>query len=501
MSAVLYTRVPTSPGRLQIFVGDFNATEPRPVRFTLDGAPAQPIALRALASVRGERHGVAPGARTPRAFVGTYELRNLTPGRRYRIGVQLAGESPRALEHRVLPTRVPSDAEGGFDVLLSSCFHRAENDAGALTRAVRQLVASVRPKRGGGRGPDMSLLMGDQVYLDLPTLQDFPDRLAWLAAKFEDDYRQNWESALADVLGAAPFACVPDDHEYWNNAPHASPINGNTQSAQGRRTWMEAATLSYQAFAQPCAAAADGSACDATDHPVIIDVHPLSFFLADARTKRNPERAFAFTPECRARLHGWIDGLERNGRVGVFVCGQSLLRAAADEGRGTLLDWELANYRDYRDVLAELGRARQRLLLLTGDVHWGRVTTAVNRFSGEPRLQEVVVSPLSLATSVGLDQTKLAWSWISGLGGPKNQWPRHSDAERPPDELRLGATTLRCQVASRADGRPALITGNQLGLLSFDWTRARLRATVTYFPGHPTITAPVRVPLFELPMP
>jgi hypothetical protein len=501
MSAVVYTRVPTSAGRLQVFVADFDAASARAVQLTLDGAPIQARALRPLSSVRGPRHGIALGARAPRAFVGTYEIGGLTPGRQYRVGVRLGGESPRLLDRRVLPARVPSDADGGFDVLLSSCFHRAENDAGALTRAMRQLVASVRPKRGGGRGPDMSLLLGDQVYLDMPTLQNFPDRLPWLATRFEDDYRQNWQGAMSEVLGAAPFACVPDDHEYWNNAPQPSPLNGNTQSAEGRRNWMEAATLSYQAFAQPFALAADGSVRDATDHPLIVDVHPLSFFLADARSKRDAGRSFAFTPQCRACLRDWVDRNNRERRVGVFVCGQSLLSPPVSEGHGQLIDWQLANYRDHAAVMAELGRATQRLLLLTGDVHFGRVSTAVNRFSGEPMLHEVVVSPLSLVTTLGLDQGKLAWSWVTDLVGRKNQWPRHPGPELPPDEVRLGKTTLRCQVASRADGSPALIQGNQLGLLSFDWTLARLRATVTYFPVHHGITAPIRVPLFDIPLP
>lgn len=497
MGAVAYTRVPTSAGSLQVFVGDFDVSEPRDVRFTLDGAPAQPVALRPLSSVRGARHGVAPGAAVPRAFVGSYEFRNLTPGRLYRVGVQLAGEPPRLLDRRVLPARVPAEADGGFDVLLSSCFYRRENDAGALTRAMRQLVASVRPKAGGGRGPDMALLMGDQVYLDLPTFKDFPNRLAWLAATFEDDYRQNWDGALAEVLGAAPFACLPDDHELWNNAPHPSPQNANTQSPSGRRNWMEAALLSYQAFAKPFVAGAG----DATDQPLIVDVPPLSFFLADARSKRDVDRKFAFTPACRAALHGWIDRLNRDRRVGVLVCGQSLLRAPVGGLRGTLADWELPNYGDYAEVLAELGRARQRLLLLTGDVHWSRVATAFNRFSGEPCLHEVVVSPLSLVSTVGIDRAKRALGWARGLFGPDDPWPRHDAAPRPPDELRLGPTTVRCQVAPRADGKPAQLTGNQLGLLSFDWTLARLRASVTYFPVHSTITAPVRVPLFDIPMP
>jgi hypothetical protein len=126
------------------------------------------------------------------------------------------------------------------------------------------------------------------------------------------------------------------------------------------------------------------------------------------------------------------------------------------------------------------------------------VCSLSNRFN-EPRVQEVVVSPLSLVTTVGADQAKLAWNWVKGLVNRDNPWPRHSEAESPPAELRLGSTASArhaSRVDRRADGKPAQIIGNQLGLLSFDWTRGLLRANVTYFPVHEKITAPVRVPLF-----
>jgi hypothetical protein len=126
------------------------------------------------------------------------------------------------------------------------------------------------------------------------------------------------------------------------------------------------------------------------------------------------------------------------------------------------------------------------------------VCTLYNRLN-EPRAQEVVVSPLSLVTTVGVDETKRAWNWVKGVFGSEDPWPRHSNADNPPAELRLGNTAdarHRARVDRRADGKPAQITGNQLGLLSFDWTRGQLRASVTYFPVHEKITAPVRVPLF-----
>jgi hypothetical protein len=102
-------------------------------------------------------------------------------------------------------------------------------------------------------------------------------------------------------------------------------------------------------------------------------------------------------------------------------------------------------------------------------------------------------------TTVGADPAKLAWNWVKGVFGKENPWPRHSEAESPPAELRLGSSPNarhRAAIDRRADGKPAQIIGNQLGLLSFDWTRGQLRCAITYFPVHEKITAPVRVPLF-----
>jgi hypothetical protein len=504
VGTVVYTRAPTGPGRLQIFVGDFGARAARPLTFTLDGRATAPTVLRPLGSVRGPQHGAKPG--DPRAFVGVYEFRNLEPGRLYRVSVRL-GELERRLDARVVPDRVAPEADGGFDVLLSSCFYRDERSLGLVQRALRQLLASVRPKRRGGRSPDLALLMGDQVYLDLPTFEDLPDDMPKLARRFEDKYRVNWEGYLPELLGAGPTACLPDDHEFWNNAPHVSPQIGNSYSAAGRRRWREAATLCYEAFARPhvdpnlalVAAPRNAAAgADAVDQPLVIDVHPLSFFLADGRSRRDEGRAFAFTPACRAALRAWIDRINAAGRIGVFVSGQSLLREPASHVGGSVADWEMPNYGDYAQVLGELGRAQKRMLWLTGDVHWGRVCSLVNRFN-EPRVQEVVVSPLSLVTTVGADQAKLAWNWVKGLVNQDNPWPRHSEAERPPTELRLGSAASarhRAGIDRRADGKPAQIIGNQLGLLSFDWTRGQLRGAITYFPVHEKITAPVRVPLF-----
>jgi hypothetical protein len=104
-----------------------------------------------------------------------------------------------------------------------------------------------------------------------------------------------------------------------------------------------------------------------------------------------------------------------------------------------------------------------------------------------------------LVTTVGIDQAKLAFNALKGLFGDKDPWPLHSKADGPPREIVSGNgadARLRSSVDRSAAGKPAQIIGNQLGLLSFDWTRGQLRGAITYFPVHEEIVAPVRVPLF-----
>lgn len=491
MALVVSSRLPTGPGRVQVFVGDFGATEARGIEFTLQGAAASPEVLRPLTSVRGAANGLAANSRTPRCFTGVYEFRGLPAGSRVRVGVRVGGEQ-RLLDVATLPAQVPAASQGGFDILLASCFYKPESSAGAIAAAVRNVSSALRAKPTGLRAPDCALFMGDQVYLDLPTLKDFDDDPLFLGHKFEADYRANWESGLEPLFRLAPWACVPDDHEYWNNAPHASTQNGNTWTEQGRRNWYDAARVCWDAFAKPF----NERGTDSIDDPLVVDVHPISIFIADGRSGRDPGRAHTLTPSCRQALAAWVDRLNAEGKVGLFVSGQSLLRDAASQAGGKLADWELPNYRDYAAILAELGRAKHRLLLLTGDVHWGRVASAHDAVTGSERLQEVIVSPLSLVTTVGVDQ----WKWLKGLFRPSEVWPRHGQGDPPPPRLAFGAPrTYRFMLGQTTDVRPAQVKGDQLALLSFDWTHARLRATVRYFPVHGTLSRPVTVPLFDTP--
>jgi phosphodiesterase/alkaline phosphatase D-like protein len=170
----------------------------------------------------------------------------------------------------------------------------------------------------------MTLLMGDQVYLDLPTLQDFKNEVPWLAKKFEDDYTINWQVSpgYSQVLAAAPSISMPDDHEFWNNYPHPSPIVGNTLHHKGRDNWRKAALALYEVFQLPYPSS--------VGEPTIIEVAPLSFFLPDMRSLRDEDRRFTMNDRAHRKMKDWVtDLIARKDTIdrklfGVVITGQSL---------------------------------------------------------------------------------------------------------------------------------------------------------------------------------
>ena len=185
--------------RIRVWVGAFQATSAPVLTWLLDGAPAEPDALREIASVRGEDllpAGV-PAEQIARAFTGVYEFTGFLPDSLHTVAVE-AGDAGAAVEVRTLPAAVPTELDRTFNVLLVSCFHAAEDRGGLAGRIVAHLKASSKPH--------LTLLAGDQVYLDLPTLSDFPDDEVELAEKFERDYINNWRgpAGYAQVLVAAP---------------------------------------------------------------------------------------------------------------------------------------------------------------------------------------------------------------------------------------------------------------------------------------------------------
>ena len=319
-----------------------------------------------------------------------------------------------------------------------------------------------------GRRPDGTLLLGDQVYLDLPTLRNFPDNAMLLAKDFEYKYANNWfahehQLDLSTLLSSAPSIAIPDDHEFWNNYPHVSPIIQNSWTESGRAAWRTAAQACFAGFQAP-AGVSLGKA-------VQIDIPPLSFFIADTRGARTERRLL--TADALNALKAWSKKLEETKRVGVFVSGQSLLAKQSGQFSGAAKDWEMPNYDDFSEIVDSLITGRQPLFLITGDVHWGRVAQAKSpsaAFAEKPMrsLHEVIVSPAALVRAVGFDGwTTFSDSVISFFGGTVDRWSRHADPAASVSDI----GPIRHRYDSQARWRvPHKLKGDQLGLLSFSMT-------------------------------
>ncbi len=471
MKVVLYPRAAPNDC-IRIWIGAFQATQAPAITWTINQAQTAPKVLREIASVRPDDLLPADGnpAPPPRAFTGVYEFDGLDADTPYEITATIEGETT-TLQTRTLPKEIPQELDRWFNVLLVSCFHAAEDRGGLAGTIVSQLSAISKPH--------LSFLAGDQVYLDLPTLQDFPDDERWLAQKFEEDYTLNWSGPLAytGVLQAAPSISVPDDHEYWNNFPHHCTIINNTYSDAGQERWKRAARTVFEGFQLPYPAK--------VGDPIIIDVDPLSFFLADTRSDKDPGLARTMSDESLTKLDNWVTAVIDAKKFGVFLSGQSLFRTDAHRILGVqsdfaVGDYELPDYSDFPEIVKALRRleaAGRPVLLLTGDVHWGRVASARDNTTGRIGFWEVISSPASLVSTIGADQAKTFVNVIGGLFGKKQDWPRHSNADKPPDYFAQMSLGRNFPCTAVHDQR-----GNHVVMLSFRRNAGGVELRIKYWP-------------------
>lgn len=99
-------------------------------------------------------------------------------------------------------------------------------------------------------------------------------------------------------------------------------------------------------------------------------------------------------------LNNWVTNLTG---VGVLVVGQPIFSKKAGFFSGSFGDWNLPNYRQYEDFVRVLMKSEHSVLVLTGDVHYGRIASCqikLNVF-----LYEIISSPTSLVDA------KVGGSW------------------------------------------------------------------------------------------
>jgi hypothetical protein len=131
------------------------------------------------------------------------------------------------------------------------------------------------------------------------------------------------------------------------------------------------------------------------------------------------------------------------------VTGQSLLEDPVGGVKGSIADYALADYQGaytaLLDALTTITDRGKQVLLLTGDVHWGRVTSVLDRRRDVRIMHEVITSPASLVATVGSDQVADVIGTVKGWFGANDPWPRHSDGKKPPSHLPHSSQRFRTE--------------------------------------------------------
>lgn len=293
-----------------------------------------------------------------------------------------------------LPSALPVESEKPFTMLLGSCFYGPEDTDGMVGTTYCQLPEA--------RRPDVKVLCGDQVYLDNPWRETTfkwyrgNQKPGLFRAMLFQKYVDNWRQVRGEDAGfrhllanGANYYCA-DDHEFWNNAPNFGGVGlANTFTRGQRRWWFEEARRLFRAFQSPSSL-------------LSLEVPPLSIRIADTRIDRDTKgRRFMKDEDLRA-VGRWIEGLQG---PGLLVVGQpvltektgflgSLLRKGLAHTILGYFDRDLADYAQYEDLIGYLRSSEHSIVLLSGDVHFGRISYGELRAGSDAKLVEIISSPM-----------------------------------------------------------------------------------------------------------
>lgn len=322
---------------------------------------------------------------------------NLKPGMRYTVRfsrrieamhktVPQSWQDLRKGTFDTLPPRIPLKGKNAFTIGLGSCFynHRDGGQAAASYKALYQRgVDTVRP--------DITFLTGDQVYLDigLDSLSLIPDEIR---QRIADDYALHWQ-ALGSILNRGGTWMLPDDHEYWNDYPFYDSLIPTLLALKlpwVRNAWNAAAKDAVKNIQRSPQVETFSIGKD------------VSICLADLRSFRNKNKVTS-TPLLTAMVD-WARSLQS---PGIFVSPQPLIVEKNPSERNVL-----SFQAHYEELLKAFGHSGHDIVLLSGDVHFGRIATVPLGNKGG-RLIEIIASPLSnltglngFATSVPISKPK-----------------------------------------------------------------------------------------------
>ena len=310
----------------------------------------------------------------------------LEPGKRYEvyfsryiekndaIGRGAQWQELRDGTFRTLPKRLPTKSQASFTVGMGSCYY-THRDGGQAAGAYRAL----HDRGERSVQPDITFLTGDQVYLDIG-FDSLSLRGREIRQRIGDDYAKHWQM-LGSILTRGGTWMLPDDHEYWNDWPFTDSMLPNLLALKipkVKRAWSRASKDAVKNIQR----------CQRVE---TFDIgKDISFCLADLRSHRSEER---FLPIADfKRLIDWARNLKT---PGVLVLPQPLIV------EWNKLERNLLTYTtQYNDLLRALAGSGHDVVLLTGDVHFGRIARA-NLGDNGGRLIEIIASPLSNLTGLG----------------------------------------------------------------------------------------------------
>ena len=333
------------------------------------------------------------------------EVTGLTERSRQRVELRRIGSTAAVASATLgtLPAALPGPEQRPFTVLLGSCFAQKRDGAGNVGRTFSLLPADLRP--------DLKLLCGDQVYLDAPSFWGIFAGFSEGALKRRllDAYLSAWtqEPGFHSLLADGPNVFTADDHDFWNNAPHGSITAPATLIERNRKMWLDEATKLYRAFQRP-----------AMPEVIELKLNDLSICVADARANRTLTSERFMDATDLDFIARWARGLTN---PGCLVLGQLLFAKKA----GTFskhMDLGLPDFDQYAGLLDALSGSGQSIVILTGDVHFGRV--AVCELLNGKQIVEVVASPMALVAQVPPNEWKSAPQALP-------DWPTPGRVQRP----------------------------------------------------------------------
>jgi hypothetical protein len=383
--------------------------------------------------------GPPPPGSTRRMAVQELRIEQAMPGTLYEVTIPEAG---RPGFWRTLPQSLP---DAGISLLIGSCFWINDDRDGFYSAAVKELVQRERPV--------FKVLMGDQLYADV-----WPPRPDALPGGLAQKYERYWgDSAYRELLAACPTLVSCDDHEFWNDFPQPQmqvPLSWDRHQPAAREA-LAALYDAYQSSLNP-----GGKRWTA------LSVPPVRFFIADTRSHRTRDddpHARLMVQEQWDDLEAWADSLQG---PGVLVLPQPLLKAGGSKTDRTLVDFKES---DRFGAIFERALRSHDILVLTGDIHTGRLSSAEIVGLGG-RIHELVASPASLVTP-----------YLPPWG--------HKPSE-PPDKLTINRRTWQMRSAQRLTAT----VDNNLGLIRVAPGRnGRHRFTLQLWRVRPLAAIPRRI--------